>query len=408
MLRARMTSYLKDGVRTEQSTGWPQTTGGLLGNLPLAIEQDPAFSCHSRRRRRTDRSPLLGEDHGFVHPRRPCTVRAGSGFRSDLVQLRLVTSSFRSLDADIGKRRAGWVIDADLVGHRPGIARLLLHERAPRGGKNDRTGEQAHCGETNGTTSACLHGFSVEDEGADVVNLTAPLSEPIEGCGIHLKADIRDWIVPVFYVGVGTVFPGVIALAIGFALSVRRTRAMDRTRVPDGTANFGSAAPSSRSARLSTLSHCLTYTLFAPARGRLDDVHRHRPGPQLASLSPSSPISPRKGGVSGPRSLCLNPAAAQVIFNVLLFLPLGAFAKHALAPTPTPHGGPSRASVLGWSCRCSSRPRSSPATGSSTRARIACSTSTTSSRTPPALCSAHSSRRSSDSSLSQQLEHRRR
>ncbi|VXB95340.1 hypothetical protein CURTO8I2_320004 [Curtobacterium sp. 8I-2] len=228
---------------------------GLLGDLPLAIEQDPAFSCHSRRRRRTDRSPLLGEDHGFVHPRRPCTVRAGSGFRSDLVQLRLVTSSFRSLDADIGKRRAGWVIDADLVGHRPGIARLLLHERAPRGGKNDRTGEQAHCGETNGTTSACLHGFSVEDEGADVVNLTAPLSEPIEGCGIHLKADIRDWIVPVFYVVWAQFFP-----ASSRSLSASRSaspHSCHGSHASTGrTANFGSAAPSSRSARLSTLSHC--------------------------------------------------------------------------------------------------------------------------------------------------------
>lgn len=128
--------------------------------------------------------------------------------------------------------------------------------------------------------------------------------------------------------GMGTVFPGVIALAIGFALSVaalvpwiaREYRTHGQLRFRRSLVAFGA---------LVYALALLTYTLL-PLPADVSTMCQASAGPQLRPFSFLADIA-KEGGISGPRSLVSNPAAAQVIFNVLLFLPLGAFAKHALA-----------------------------------------------------------------------------
>ena len=72
----------------------------------------------------------------------------------------------------------------------------------------------------------------------------------------------------------------------------------------------------------------VTYTLL-PLPESAAAACRVSGPPQLQAFAFLGDIQ-REGGVSGPRSLLTNPAAVQVAFNVLLFIPLGALVRHAV------------------------------------------------------------------------------
>jgi glycopeptide antibiotics resistance protein len=75
----------------------------------------------------------------------------------------------------------------------------------------------------------------------------------------------------------------------------------------------------------------VTYTLL-PLPDDVATMCRTPASPQLVPFAFLGDVA-KEGGISGPRSLLSNPASAQVLFNVLLFVPLGALARHAVART---------------------------------------------------------------------------
>ncbi|PZE86892.1 VanZ family protein [Curtobacterium sp. MCBD17_032] len=125
----------------------------------------------------------------------------------------------------------------------------------------------------------------------------------------------------------GSILPGVIAFALGTVLAVaglvpwaaREYRRHGRLGVRRGLLAFG------------TLVYALalvTYTLL-PLPDDIAAVCRADPQPQLRPFTFVGDIA-REGGITGPRSLLGNPAVAQVLLNVLLFVPLGALVRHAV------------------------------------------------------------------------------
>ncbi|TWX39960.1 VanZ family protein [Frigoribacterium sp. ACAM 257] len=126
----------------------------------------------------------------------------------------------------------------------------------------------------------------------------------------------------------GNVLPGVFAFAIGSVLAVGAL-------VPWTAAEYrrhGKLGVRRSLVAFGTLVYALalvTYTLLPlPA-----DVATMCATPASAQLSPFAFVGDvaKEGGIAGPRSLLTNPAIAQVLFNVLLFVPLGALARHAVA-----------------------------------------------------------------------------
>ncbi|MDR6573369.1 glycopeptide antibiotics resistance protein [Curtobacterium sp. 320] len=126
----------------------------------------------------------------------------------------------------------------------------------------------------------------------------------------------------------GTVLPGVIAFVVGVVLAVgalvpwtaweyRRHGQLGfrRSLVAFGTLVYALAL--------------VTYTLL-PLPDDVATMCRNAASPQLTPFAFLGDVA-KEGGISGPRSLLSNPASAQVLFNVLLFVPLGALARHAVA-----------------------------------------------------------------------------
>jgi glycopeptide antibiotics resistance protein len=126
----------------------------------------------------------------------------------------------------------------------------------------------------------------------------------------------------------GTVLPGVIAFVVGTVLAVgalvpwtaweyRRHGQLGfrRSLVAFGTLVYALAL--------------VTYTLL-PLPDDVATICRNAASPQLMPFAFVGDVA-KEGGISGPRSLLANPASAQVLFNVLLFVPLGALARHAIA-----------------------------------------------------------------------------
>lgn len=133
----------------------------------------------------------------------------------------------------------------------------------------------------------------------------------------------------------GTVLPGVVAFGIGVVLAVAALvpwtaweyRRHGRLGARRSLVAFG------------TLVYALalvTYTLL-PLPDDVATTCRSASTPQLHPLAFLDDVA-KEGGISGPRSLLANPASAQVLFNVLLFLPLGALARHAVARRRVPSG----------------------------------------------------------------------
>lgn len=126
----------------------------------------------------------------------------------------------------------------------------------------------------------------------------------------------------------GNVLPGVFAFGIGSVLAIGAL-------VPWTAAEYrrhGQLGVRRSLVAFGTLVYALalvTYTLLPlPA-----DVASMCAAPASAQLTPFAFVGDiaKEGGISGPRSLLTNPAIAQVLFNVLLFVPLGALARHAVA-----------------------------------------------------------------------------
>ncbi len=125
---------------------------------------------------------------------------------------------------------------------------------------------------------------------------------------------------------VGKVLPGVIAFVAGTALAVAALvpwAALEYRR--HGVLGFRRGVVA-----FGTLVYALalvTYTLLPLP----DDPASlcPSPSPQLVPFTFLHDIA-REGGISGPRSLLANPAAAQVLLNVVLFVPLGALVRHAV------------------------------------------------------------------------------
>ncbi len=125
--------------------------------------------------------------------------------------------------------------------------------------------------------------------------------------------------------GDGTVLPGIIAFVAGTALAVAALvpwAAVQYRR--HGSLGFRRSAGVRDAGVRARPRH---YTLLPLP----EDVAALCPGPvpQLVPLTFVQDIV-KEGGVSGPRSLLSNPAAAQVLFNVILFTPLGALVRHAV------------------------------------------------------------------------------
>ncbi|WIB15701.1 VanZ family protein [Curtobacterium sp. MCPF17_050] len=125
----------------------------------------------------------------------------------------------------------------------------------------------------------------------------------------------------------GSIVPGVIAFALGTVLAVaglvpwaaREYRRHGKLGVRRGLLAFG------------TLVYALalvTYTLL-PLPDDVAAVCRTAARPQLQPFAFVGDIV-REGGITGPRSVLGNPAVAQLLLNVLLFVPLGALVRHAV------------------------------------------------------------------------------
>jgi glycopeptide antibiotics resistance protein len=128
--------------------------------------------------------------------------------------------------------------------------------------------------------------------------------------------------------GMGTVLPGVIAFVIGGFLAVGAL-------VPWTAWEYrrhGQLGLRRSVVAFSTLVYALalvTYTLL-PLPDDTASMCRVAVAPQLHPLAFLTDIA-KEGGIIGPRSLLANPASAQVLFTVLLFVPLGALARHDVA-----------------------------------------------------------------------------
>ncbi|MFZ6992745.1 VanZ family protein [Curtobacterium sp. RRHDQ66] len=125
----------------------------------------------------------------------------------------------------------------------------------------------------------------------------------------------------------GSIMPGVVALLFGALLAVAALvpwAAMEYRR--HGRLGFRRGLLA-----FTTLVYALalvTYTLL-PLPNDAAAACRVAASPQLHPFAFLHDIA-REGGISGPRSLLGNPAMAQVVFNVLLFAPLGALVRHAV------------------------------------------------------------------------------
>lgn len=73
----------------------------------------------------------------------------------------------------------------------------------------------------------------------------------------------------------------------------------------------------------------VTYTLL-PLPNDVSTVCRSVMVPQIRPFAFVEDIA-KEGGLDSPRAIVANPAAAQVLFNVLLFVPLGALVRYAVA-----------------------------------------------------------------------------
>lgn len=124
----------------------------------------------------------------------------------------------------------------------------------------------------------------------------------------------------------GSVLPGVIAFVAGTALA-------EAALVPWAALEYrrhGGLGFRRGVLAFATLVYSLalvTYTLLPLP----DDPASLCPGPspQLVPFTFLQDIA-REGGITGPRSSLANPAAAQVLLNVILFMPLGALVRHAV------------------------------------------------------------------------------
>lgn len=125
-----------------------------------------------------------------------------------------------------------------------------------------------------------------------------------------------------------TVLPGVIAFSLGLIVAVgafvpwmaweyrhRGHLGIRRSLVAFGTIVYALAL--------------VTYTLL-PLPDDVTTMCRNPTTVQLRLFAFLSDIA-KEGGITSPRSLLGNPASAQVVFNVLLFVPLGALVRHAVA-----------------------------------------------------------------------------
>lgn len=124
-----------------------------------------------------------------------------------------------------------------------------------------------------------------------------------------------------------TVLPGVIAAVLGAVLAVGafvpwtawEYRRHGQLGIRRSLVAFGALVYSLA---------LVTYTLLPLP----DDVATMCRNPALPQLTPFAFVGDiaSEGGIAGPRALLSNPASAQVLFNVLLFMPLGALARHAV------------------------------------------------------------------------------
>ncbi|RPE76793.1 RDD family protein [Curtobacterium sp. PhB137] len=121
--------------------------------------------------------------------------------------------------------------------------------------------------------------------------------------------------------------PAVIALLVGSAIAIAGLvpwAALQYRR--RGTLGVGNAVLA-----FATVVYGLalvTYTLLPlPDTSEVAAICRAASGPQLTPFAFVGDIA-KEGGLSGPRSLLANPAAAQVVFNVILFVPLGMLVRH--------------------------------------------------------------------------------
>ncbi|SDQ24827.1 RDD family protein [Curtobacterium sp. UNCCL20] len=126
----------------------------------------------------------------------------------------------------------------------------------------------------------------------------------------------------------GTLLPGIIAFAFGTVLAVaafvpwlaREYRRYGRIGFRRGLLGFGTVVYA-----LALLSYTLLPLPDDTARMCLTAA-----GPQTVPFRFLEDIA-KEGGITGVRSLLTNPAVAQVVFNVLLFVPLGALVGHRFA-----------------------------------------------------------------------------
>jgi glycopeptide antibiotics resistance protein len=120
-----------------------------------------------------------------------------------------------------------------------------------------------------------------------------------------------------------------IAVAAGVALALALL-------VPWAARHYrrrGTVGPGAALLAFATVVYALalvTYTLL-PLPSNVAGMCRGVPmGPQLRPLAFLDDIG-REGGISRPASLLRNPAVTQVLFNVLLFVPLGMFVRYFFA-----------------------------------------------------------------------------
>ncbi len=124
--------------------------------------------------------------------------------------------------------------------------------------------------------------------------------------------------------------PGVVALVVGVALAVvllvpyvavqyrrRGELGVGRTVLALAVLVYGLAL--------------VAYVLLPLPSEAADVCARYDPAPQLTPLQAVHDVAAE--GLSGPSSLLRNSAALQIGFNVLLFVPLGAFARHLFGRT---------------------------------------------------------------------------
>lgn len=153
---------------------------------------------------------------------------------------------------------------------------------------------------------------------------------------------------------VALVAGGVVAVALLVPVVAVRYRRAGRLGVVDVLTLFGGTAYAFA---------VWTYTLLPLPTGTYTCVGRH--------LEPLGTIAAADLSPASPTALLTDPAVAQVVLNVAFFVPLGVLVRQVLGR------GVVVATVLGLLLSCSSRRPRGPVCGASTRARSACSTSTT-------------------------------